>query len=58
MEHAVDAAVDRKFLGDIGPHELERGTVAMLFEVLDAAGAEVVDRDDFVAARDQRVAQM
>jgi hypothetical protein len=58
VQHTVDRTVDRELLGDVGAHEREPPVLGEVREVLEPAGREVVDRDHFVAAREERVAEM
>jgi hypothetical protein len=51
VKDEVDRLVDRDVGGDVVVHERER-VAAQMLDVLQAAGLEVVDADDAVAARD------
>ena len=59
VQHAVDAARDRELLDDVGDDELEAGHGrARCATFSRRLVREVVDRDDLVAAREQRLAEV
>jgi hypothetical protein len=51
-------AIERAGRGDIANLERQAGVVAVLFEVVAAAGCEIVDHDDLMAVRQQTVDQV
>ena len=53
----VDGAIDVDMMSHVVPNEVERA-VPQVSDVLDAAGQEIVDTDDAVAAIEQRLAEM
>ncbi len=58
VQDAVDAAVDRDLVAHVGAHEGEPRVLVEVRDVLQPSGRQVVDRDDFVTAREKRVAEM
>ena len=58
VQHAVDVAVDRDLVAHVGADEREARVLGEVRDVLEPARRQVVDRDDLVAAREERVAEV